>query len=143
MDLNEAVEALGLIAALCALGALSNLLLKEISRTFIKNLPRKYAEFASAYRSFMRFMVRRHRYFGLASFFFVLVHAFTAIAGSALSVTGLIGAAALTGTVCLGIYGFYIEKSLRSAWLQVHRTFAFILLVAVTVHFFFRIPVTL
>ncbi len=143
MDPSEASEALGFLAGLCVLGALSNFFLKEVSRTFIRNLPKKYAGFAAAYRSFMRLMLRRHRSFGLAAFFVVLMHASFIIAVSELSVTGLVAAAALTCTVCLGMYGYYSKKSLRSAWLHVHRASALALLVAAVVHLFFKAPLAL
>jgi len=143
LDLSEAVEVLGFVTALCVVGSLSNFFLKEISRTFIRNLPKKYAGFASAYRSFMRFMLRRHRSFGFAALFIVLMHAFPIVARSVLSVTGLIAAAALGCTVCLGMYGYYLKKSLRSAWLHVHRAFALALLIAAVVHLFFSAPVAL
>lgn len=136
--MGEVIELLGWIIAAGVLGAASTFFLKQIGRDYVKNLPKKYAEFADSYRNFMKFMIRRHRYFGLASLSILPVHAVFVISQSVLSLTGLIAACALPATAAFGIYGFYFKKNMRSGWLPLHRAFGFLLFLAAIVHIFFK-----
>ncbi|HNY65011.1 MAG TPA: hypothetical protein PKM41_06200 [Deltaproteobacteria bacterium] len=136
--MGNAVEVLGWIMAAGILGALSNHLLKLVSRTFLKGISREREGFMKVYRGLMKFMVRRHRYFGLAALAILPVHAGLVILGSALSLTGAAAALALIATASLGAYGFYVRKDLRAGWLPVHRALAFVLLLAAVVHVYFK-----
>lgn len=132
--MGNIVELLGWTSAAMALAALSNHFLKLAGRTVVKSLARKHPRPVEAYRKFMKFMVRRHRLFGLGAILVMPVHGGFVLLGSALSVTGGIAALALAATASLGAYGFFIGKSTRAGWLPVHRAFAFLLLLAMGAH---------
>jgi hypothetical protein len=136
--MEDVVELLGWVAAVCAGGALSNYALKAVGRTYLKKVPAKYARQVELYRAFMRFMVRRHRVFGASAVFFLAVHAALVILGSALSVTGGAAALGFVSTASLGAHGFYVKKDLRAPWLRVHRAFAFLSLLTLITHLFYR-----
>lgn len=106
------------VAGVCA-AALMNFLLKQISREYLKTITEKNADFTASYRAFMRFMVRNHRYFGIAAGLLLL---------------------ALTG---LGLDGFYVRKNPRGVWIHMHRGTAFILALSVIIHVFFKAYVLL
>ena len=132
--MGNIVEVLGWTSAAMALAALSNYFLKLAGRSVVKSLAGKHPRPVEAYREFMRFMVRRHRLFGLGAILVMPVHGGFVLLGSALSVTGGIAALALVATASLGAYGFFIRKSTRAGWLPVHRAFAFLLLLALGAH---------
>jgi hypothetical protein len=136
--MGNVVWVLGWTVAAGILGALANYFLKLFSRTYLKGISDGHEGFLNRYRSFMRFMVRKHRLFGLAAFAVLIIHALLVILGSALSLTGAAAALALTATVSLGAYGFHVRKDLRAGWLPVHRGFAFVLLIAACVHVFYK-----
>ncbi|HPW68216.1 MAG: hypothetical protein WDA72_00040 [Desulfomonilia bacterium] len=132
------VQALtGWLTALALAAAFSTYLLKQIGREYVKRLPREYADFADAYRSFMKLMVGRHRIFGAAALIALAAHAYPVIAGSFISVSGLIAAFVLICASAAGAWLFYGKKSLRTGLLSVHRALAFVLLPALIIHFFF------
>lgn len=132
------IALLGWMIALSILGAAATFFLKQIGRDYVKKLPVKYAGFADSYRNFMKFMIRRHRYFGLAALSILPVHAGLVISQAVLSLTGLLAACALVTTAAFGIYGFYLKKNMRSGWLPLHRVFGLLLFLAMIVHIFFK-----
>ncbi|MGC9324037.1 MAG: hypothetical protein ACP5G0_04730 [Desulfomonilia bacterium] len=118
--------------------SLLNYLLKQISREYIKNLPPNRQDFAQAYRRVMRVVVRNHRFFGFAALVFLAAHTAAVFLAGFLSATGLLTAAALVISACLGLYGYYINRDYRAWWLSVHRLFALIVIVTFIIHFFFK-----
>ncbi len=127
----------GWLTALVLTAAFSTYLLKQIGREYVKQLSRDYADFADAYRRFMKFMVGRHRVFGAAALIALAAHAYPALARSAVSASGLVAALALISAAAAGAWLFFGKKNLRTGWLSVHRALAFVLLLAVIIHFFF------
>ena len=132
--MGNIVELLGWAMAAMVVAAELNYVLKLAGRTVVKSLAEKHPRPVGAYRKLMRFMVRRHRLFGLGAILVMPVHGGFVLLGSALSVTGGIAALALVATASLGAYGFFIKKSTRAGWLPVHRAFAFLLLLALGAH---------
>jgi len=129
------------VAGVCA-AALMNFLLKQISREYLKTITEKNADFTASYRAFMRFMVRNHRYFGIAAGLLFLVHAGVVVASGVTSLTG-IAAGLLLALTGLGLYGFYVRKNPRGVWIHMHRGTAFILALSVIIHVFFKAYVLL
>ena len=130
---------MGIIVVVMIVLALSNFFLKQISRDYVKKLPPKYKEFADAYRSFMQRMIRSHRFFGLAALLLFPVHAGINVFYGAISLTGIITGSLLSVVVVLGMYGYYINKNFRAWWLSVHRACAFVLVLSVLVHIFYKV----
>lgn len=129
----------GWITVLLIFAALLNLILKQISRDYVKGLPKEYKDFADAYRSFMRRVIRGHRVFGLTAILILLVHTFFVILSDHISLTGIIAAILLVIVAALGSYGYFISKDFRSRWLSVHRVSAFFLCIAMITHVFYKL----
>jgi len=130
------------VAGVCA-AALMNFLLKQISREYLKTITEKNADFTASYRAFMRFMVRNHRYFGIAAGLLFLVHAGVVVASGVTSLTGIAAGLLLLALTGLGLYGFYVRKNTRGVWIHMHRGTAFILALSVIIHVFFKAYVLL
>ncbi len=130
------------VAGVCA-AALMNFLLKQISRENLKTITEKNADFTASYRAFMRFMVRNHRYFGIAAGLLFLVHAGVVVASGVTSLTGIAAGLLLLALTGLGLYGFYVRKNPRGVWIHMHRGTAFILALSVIIHVFFKAYVLL
>ncbi|HON95573.1 MAG TPA: hypothetical protein PLP82_08715 [Deltaproteobacteria bacterium] len=130
------------VAGVCA-AALMNFLLKQISREYLKTITEKNADFTASYRAFMRFMVRNHRYFGIAAGLLFLVHAGVVVASGVTSLTGIAAGLLLMALTGLGLYGFYVRKNPRGVWIHMHRGTAFILALSVIIHVFFKAYVLL
>jgi hypothetical protein len=129
----------GWITMLLIFAALLNLILKQISRDYVKRLPQEYKDFADAYRSFMRRVIRGHRVFGLAAMLIFLVHSFFVIFFDHVSLTGIASAILLVLVVALGAYGYFISKDFRAGWLSAHKASAFFLCFAVITHVFYKL----
>lgn len=138
MRMSGLAEVFGWITAVVFMGAFSTFFLKQISREYVKGLPSTHAGFADAYRRFMKRMIRRHRSFGVAAFALLAAHAALVLSRGVISVTGLAAASLLAATAGLGLYGLYVNRSLRSPWLSVHRGLGFALFLSVLVHLFFK-----
>ncbi|MBN2298192.1 MAG: DUF4405 domain-containing protein [Deltaproteobacteria bacterium] len=120
--------------------ALLNFLLKQVSREYVKRLPKEYKDFADAYRRFMQRIIRGHRYFGIAALSVFLLHAgLILFFYDVISITGMVTGIVLFATVSMGAYGYFINKDFRSWWVSVHRGCAFALLVSALVHLFYKL----
>mgnify|MGYP006911610536 FL=1 len=120
--------------------AVLNYGLKQVSREYVKKLPEKYREFADAYRRFMQRIIRGHRYFGFISLMVFLLHAgLVLFFYSVISVTGLVTGLVLIATVCLGAYGYFVNRNHRSWWVSVHRGCAFVLVFSALIHLFYKL----
>jgi len=115
-----------------------NIVLKQVGRDCVKRLSVKNPGFAGAYRRFMQFMVRRHRFFGMAASFILVLHLAVVLLSGITSLTGMATGALLLVTAGLGLYGFHVVKIPRGRWIHAHRTGAFLLLVAAAVHIFYK-----
>ena len=137
------VELMGLFVAGVSAAALMNFLLKQVSRDYIKKISQRNPEFTKAYRSFMQFIVRNHRYFGMAAGLLFLVHAGVVVASGVTSLTGIAAGLLLMALTGLGLYGFYIRKNPRGVWIHMHRGTATILALSGIIHVFFKAYVRL
>ncbi len=137
------VELMGLFVAGVSAAALMNFLLKQVSRDYIKKISQRNPEFTKAYRSFMQFIVRNHRYFGMAAGILLVAHAGSAILSGVYSPTGTAAGVLLLATVGIGSYGFFIRKSPRGPWIHVHRGAAFLFAASAIVHIIYGAPFTL
>jgi len=128
------IKLLGVCTAVCVVACLMNLLLKQISREYIGKLSPGNENFIAMYRKFMRLMIRNHRIFGFSGIGILTAHGLLAYTQIGLSLTGLIALFLMSTMVCSGSYGYYFKKDYRSAWLDLHRMLAFLLLVGVIIH---------
>jgi len=98
------------------------------SATLTKN-PKLHNNFIK----FMKFIVQRHKLFGVLTVSFLLLHFLIQFGRYGLNITGIIAAAIMLLQVGLGIYG---DKALTrgGTWLSMHRIIAFLLLIAIGLH---------
>jgi hypothetical protein len=136
-------ETLGWCAALAAAAALMNFLLKQVSREYVKNISAANPAFASSYRTFMQFMIRNHRFFGMAAGALFAVHVGVVLSSGVSSLTGIVAGILLLTVSGLGAYGFYIRKNPRGKWIHAHRGVAFLLTMAAIAHIFFKAAIYL
>ncbi|MFY9399352.1 MAG: hypothetical protein WAR22_13415 [Desulfomonilia bacterium] len=136
-------ELAGWLTLAAVFGAFASFLLKQISREYVKKLGKEHADFVEAYRSFMRAVIRRHRYFGMTAAALVIAHAGLVVSRSVISASGLTSALLLFATAGLGAWGFYGRRSPRGGWLSTHRGLAFVLLISIIVHLFYKAVVLL
>ncbi len=123
-------EFLGWVTAVCFIAALCNYVLKRINKHWIAGMP-KESGFKKAYQALMKFIVRNHRYIGIAAAVAVAVHLPVQVTGEFASVTGIIAASLLIVTVVLGIVMFYGHKG---KLVTVHRYAAAGTLIAFLAH---------
>jgi len=119
--------------------ALLNFSLKQINREYGRMLSAWDPGFAGRYKSFMRFMVKNHRFFGMSAIGVFAVHFGSAWLSGALSATGAITGTTLVAAASLGGYGFYVNRDYRAVWLHVHRGAALLLSACMVVHIMDRI----
>ncbi|MCE5276186.1 MAG: hypothetical protein ABFD70_09295 [Syntrophaceae bacterium] len=119
--------------------ALLNFSLKQINREYGRMLSAWDPGFAGRYKTFMRFMVKNHRFFGMSAIGVFAVHFGSVWLSGTLSVTGAITGMTLLAAASLGGYGFYINRNYRAVWLTAHRGSAFLLAVCMVVHIMDRI----
>lgn len=127
-------QLLGWCMVAAILAALMNFLLKQVSREYVKKISADNPEFASGFRAFMQFMVRKHRYFGLAAAALFVSHITAVLLTGVTSLTGLAAGSILLFVVGLGLYGFHVNRSPRGRWVNAHRGGAFLLAIAVIAH---------
>ncbi len=134
---------LGWCVLAAAAAALINFVLKQVGRDYVKRISERNPGFAQAYRTFMQFMVRRHRSFGIAAGIILVLHVAVVLLSGFTSLTGMAAGTLLIATAGLGLYGFHVVKTPRGRWIQAHRTFAFLLLVSAVLHISYRAHVFL
>lgn len=123
-------ELLGWIAAVCYFVSVANLFVKRIFRMWIAKLPKDSA-FKKAYQTFMRLIVKYHRYFGMAAGVFAVIHLCWQLLNVRASWSGILVAALMAVTAVLGIAVAYGRKKDLT---KVHRPLALILLAVILFH---------
>ena len=123
----------GVLVILLYIMTILNYVVKAINRTFGARMKAN----AKAYKAFttcMRFIVKNHRLFGMASFVFLIIHVFIQYSDYGyISQTGAVAAGVLLVQVGLGIYGSKTKKKSKS-WLYIHRAVAVLLPIAIAIH---------
>jgi NADH:ubiquinone oxidoreductase subunit 3 (subunit A) len=123
-------EFLGWVTAICFIAALCNYVLKRVNKRWIAGMPKESA-FKKAYQTLMKFIVRYHRYIGIAAAVAVAVHLPVQVTAKFASVTGITAASLLVLTAVLGIAMYYGHKG---KLVTVHRWAAACALAAFLVH---------
>jgi len=125
---------LGYATALAGACALSNYVVKQVAREYVKKVQGRRPLFASAYRGFMRKVVRTHPVIGFACVALLSVHAGLAVTSGTISVTGMFAGVTTLATASLGAYGLYRVRRPAGAWIHFHRGSALVLAAAVAAH---------
>lgn len=129
---------LGLLTGLLICLALLNYVVKWVNRRWVMKLP-KESKFKAVYTPVMRFLVQKHRFFGLGAALSLAVHMILQITFRWVAVTGLIACAILVLDVMMGAWLYFKQKGKRGPLLMVHRATGVALLTAIIVHVITRI----
>lgn len=113
--------------------AVLNCVVKFVNRKWIMVMP-KDAPTRIKYQSFMRVIVKNHRYFGIFTSIALISHFIIQYLSWGFYVTGLIAGSLMIIQGSLGAYGTYVKKKKNGPWLYAHRTVAVLLLVGMIVH---------
>lgn len=119
--MGELGEVLGWITAACFIAAVLNYFVKRINKRWIMPLP-KESSVRQLYQKLMKFVVKYHRYFGLAAGAVVLIHLLVQVTWKFPSVTGIAAGSLLAAAAILGAVMLYGH---RGKLIGIHRTAAF------------------
>ena len=118
--------------------ALLNYVLKWVNKRWVSKLP-KTSKFKGVYLKIMKFVVQKHRWFGLGATVSMLAHLILQITFAWVSKTGLIAAALLVINGMIGAWMHYKQKGKRGPLLMVHRAMGVLLVAAIVVHVITRL----
>jgi hypothetical protein len=124
---------LGILTATFLGLALLNYISKWINKHWVSKLP-KTSKFKAAYIKVMKFVVKKHRWFGLGAAVSMVAHMILQITFAWVSTTGLIAAALLIINGMIGAWMHYKQKGKRGPLLMVHRAMGVLLIAAIAVH---------
>lgn len=110
-----------------------NYFVKFVNRKWIMAMP-KEAPTRIKYQSFMRIIVKNHRYFGIFTSIMLITHFILQYLSWGFYVTGLIAGSLMIVQGSLGAYGTYVKKKKSGPWLIVHRTVAVLLFIGMVIH---------
>jgi hypothetical protein len=134
MTLRHLIGPLGTLTAITFGLALLNFFVKFINKKYISKLGKDQKHFIDLYRKFMKLIVKYHKFIGIISVSLLSIHFYTAFSSNRISTTGIISAIIMLVLFLLGIYGAYINRTIRGNWLKVHRVLAFLLLISIVIH---------
>ncbi|MBU3158468.1 hypothetical protein KPL37_01615 [Clostridium frigoris] len=111
-----------------------NYFVKVINKRYISKLGKEKKQMIDLYRKLMKLIIKYHKLAGTIAIFTVLTHFIIAFSSGRISITGIVAASFMVIIFFLGVYGAFINKNRKGMWLKVHRTMAFVLLLAVVIH---------
>lgn len=118
--------------------ALLNYILKWVNKRWVSKLP-KTSKFKAVYIKVMKFIVQKHRWFGLGAAVFMVAHLILQITYAWVSITGLIAAALLVINGMIGAWMHFRQKGKRGPLLMVHRAIGILLVAAIAAHVITRL----
>ncbi len=124
---------LGILTTIFLGLALLNYILKWVNKRFVSKLP-KTSKFKSTYLNVMKFVVQKHRWFGLGATVTMIAHLILQIIFAWVSTTGLIAAGLLVMNGFIGAFMQFKLKGKRGPLLLVHRAMGVLLIAAIAVH---------
>ena len=110
-----------------------NYVVKFVNRKWIMAMP-KNAPGRIRYQSFMRFIVKNHRYFAMFTTAALLTHFVIQYLSWGFYTSGLVAGGLMVLQGALGGYGTYVKNKKIGPWLYAHRTVAVLLLVGMVIH---------
>jgi len=129
---------LGILTGLLISLALLNYVVKWVNRRWVVKLP-KESKFKAAYTPVMKFLVQKHRFFGLGAAVVLAIHVYLQITYRWVAVTGLIASSLLGVDVLIGAWLYFKQKGKRGILLYVHRAMGVALIIAIAVHVITRL----
>ncbi|WAG62822.1 hypothetical protein [Clostridium estertheticum] len=134
MQTRALFEFLGWVTVICFGIAISNYFVKFINKKYISKLGKEKKPIVDLYRKLMKIIIKYHKLAGTIAIFTVLTHFIIAFSAGRISITGIVAASFMVIIFFLGVYGAFINKNRKGRWLKVHRTMAFVLLLAIVIH---------
>lgn len=131
--MGEFGESLGILTLILFSVAVSNYVVKFINRKWGKQIA-NHPKFKSIWSKVMRFIVKYHRYFGIAALLSLALHFYVQSTFVYLSTSGILAGSLLLAQFALGVYGAYINKKRKGLWFYTHRTISVLLLIAIVNH---------
>ena len=123
-------EVLGWIAAVCYFVSVANYFVKWLFRARISKLPKGNA-FRGSYQTFMKLLVKYHRYFGMTAGVFALCHLCWQLVNVRLSYSGVLVAAMMAAAAVLGVLIAYGRKT---SLVKAHRPLSLAILAVILFH---------
>ncbi len=127
----------GFLTGLLFLLALLNYFVKWANKRFIPKLP-KESLIRTHYPSFMKCVVKNHRFFGFGAAVALLVHLILQVNFQWVSTTGMIALGLMLANVLLGAILFFKLKSKRAALFKTHRFVTVLLILSIAIHVLFK-----
>ncbi len=124
---------LGILTATFLGLALLNYISKWVNKHWVSKLP-KTSKFKAIYIKVMKFVVQKHRWFGLGAIVSMATHLILQITFAWVSITGLIAATLLVINGMIGAWMHFKQKGKRGPLLMVHRAMGVLLITAISVH---------
>lgn len=124
---------LGILTAVFFGLALLNYISKWINKHWVSKLP-KTSRFKAVYIKGMKFVVQKHRWFGLGAAVSMIAHLILQITYAWVSTTGLIAVSLLAVDVMIGAWLHFKQKGKRGPLLKVHQAMGALLIAAIAVH---------
>jgi hypothetical protein len=118
--------------------ALLNYVMKWVNKHWVSKLP-KTSKFKVVYIKVIKFIVQKHRWFGLGAAVFMVAHLILQITYAWVSITGLIAAALLVINGMIGAWMHFKQKGKRGPLLMVHRAIGILLVAAIAAHVITRL----
>lgn len=124
---------LGWLIIIAYIGTMLNYVIKAINRHLGKQISSN-VKGKSLMGILMKVFVRNHKYFGLATAAFLILHLLIQFSILGINTTGFIAAALLLFEVLLGIYASLRHKPREGVWFAIHRTISLLLMVGIAFH---------
>lgn len=138
MYIGQVIGLFGWITAISFGIALANFFLKRINKHWISKLPKEHEKWVKLYRTVMKYFIKYHKLAGMIAVVSVLTHFGIAFNNGYSSITGFTSAVLMITMALLGSYGAFIKKKSTGAWILVHRSVAFLMILSISVHILTR-----
>jgi hypothetical protein len=130
--LKQLGEFMGTIIVILYSLTILNYIVKFINKKYRTQLMKNEVLY-KYFMTLMKFVIQKHKLFGLLTILFILLHFTIQFNQYGLNIPGVIAACIMLLQVGLGIYGS-ITKKRSKPWLMVHRTIATVLLITIIIH---------
>lgn len=114
-------------------GTILNYILKYINKKYVKKINQN-PNMKKIMKIMLKIFVSKHKYFGLVTVFFLLIHFIGQFQKYGINITGGLAAIILIVQVFLGIYANIKKRPRKGKWFICHRAIAVMLLIGIGLH---------
>lgn len=123
----------GWLIILSFVGTILNYFLKFINKRYMKKIS-MYPQGKKYMRILMNVFISDHKYFGLATASFILLHFIIQFTKFGLSITGCIAAITIIVQVLLGVYANIKKRPRKGIWFITHRVISVLIILFIIIH---------